>query len=337
MSNGNIGISAKGRFGISVLDKNGKIKKEKSISNTSNVVTYSGAYQALINSTSSLFGIYTASMGTGTVEITRSATGLGSRASGSTGQTSASRVGNEVDNLDGTSTLTLSRTLSFSLGSQVGTFSEVGVYTPFDGEVFIAGQLIKDEFGNPTTITVLSDEQLVVTYILEWTVPNASQLIGTGSVTDADSNVYNYEVYSQPYFSNFAINDSYTVSRYFSALDDEVGFFAANGTTSLFNTGDVGGGFGSGTVVHDGAGTVTYTTQTITLSPAAGDFTDLVYLSFYTGNSDSAADGGVANTTTNTATSSNSSRYPLLIKFVDPISKTSSQSFSIQASFTVTL
>ena len=337
MSNGNINMSAKGRFGLSVLDKNGKVKKEKSLGNTSNVVTYGGAYEALINGNNSLFGIYTAYMGTGTAEITREATSLGARSFGDSNQSSRSRSGTEVDNLDGTSTFSLTRTMTFPLGSKVGTFSEVGVYTPFSGEVFIAGQLIKDEFGNPTTITILADEQLVVTYILEWTVPNVAQLIGTGSVTDADSNVYNYEVYSQPYFTEYSVGSSSSTTRYsgFSSWD-EIGFYAADGVTPLYYSGDRGDGFSSN-IVHDGLGTVTYTTNTEVFAPNQGGYSGLTYISFYPSSSTSVTGSGILDTTTNIAYDSTNSDYPLLIKFVDPITKLTSQSFTIAASFTVTL
>jgi len=335
MSNNNINMSSKGKFSICVLDKDGKVKKEKSIGNTLNVVTYEGAYTALIKTYDSVYGVYYANMGTGTTELTRSSTSLGSAVSGNSSTDSVERPGSEIDNLDGTSTLTLSRTFSFTLGSKVGTFSEVGV---FDGSVLIAGQLIKDEFGSPTTITVLSDEQLVVTYILEWIVPNKSQLIGTGTLTDENSNTYEYEVYSQPYFTEYTLNDSNKVTRYNanSSTSDEIGFYAADGLTSLYDTGDLGDGFYNN-VVHDGLGTVTFTTNAEVFSPSQGAWTGLTYLSFYSVSSNVSTAAGVDDIVTNTAPSTSYSRYPLLLKFVDPLSKTSSQSFEITASFTVTL
>jgi len=55
MSNNNINMSSKGKFSICVLDKDGKVKKEKSIGNTLNVVTYEGAYTALIKTMTSVY------------------------------------------------------------------------------------------------------------------------------------------------------------------------------------------------------------------------------------------------------------------------------------------
>jgi len=335
MSNSSIKMGVKGRYSLSVLDKNGKIKKEKSINNTSNAVTYNGAYVSFCFS--GLFDTYYAAIGTGTTEITRSSASLNNEDSGRTSGQSATRAGNEVDNEDGTSTLTLSRTFSFSLGEKVGTFSEVGLYNSSASGTFIAGQLIKDEFGAPTTITILSDEQLVITYILEWVYPNASQLAGSGTVTDNASNTYNYEIYTQPYFGIYTINNSNPTSRYIgNASFDEVGFFAADGVTSLYNTNSLGNGF-VGKITHDGSGTVTYTTAAELFSPASSSFTALTYLSFYTFNSDVAADSGVLNTTTNIGYVNSTSAFPMLIKFLNPIDKTTSQSFGITASFTVTL
>jgi len=335
MSNNNIKMSVKGRYGISVLDKNKKVKKEKSVNNVFNVVTYEGAYYSLIGS--GLFESHYAAVGTGTTELSRSSPNLTSEVSGRTAYQDASRGGNEVDNLDGTSTVTLSRTFPFSLGSKVGTFSEVGLYTLASNGTFIAGQLIKDEFGNPTTVTVLSDEQLVITYILEWTLPNTSQLIGSGTLTDASSNTYDYEMYAQPYFNDYTVGSSSEKFRYDEGgTTTEIGFYAADGSTSLFDSGSRGSGFDN-LLVHDGSGTVTVTTRNEVFSPSDGNYTGLTYLSFYSPSSSNSVWSGVSDTATNTAFSSDLSRFPLLIKFVDPITKTSDQSFSITASYTITL
>jgi len=330
-------MSSKGRYGLSVLDKNGKIKKEKSIDNTCNVVTYAGAYEALI--ADGLFGYYFAAIGTGTTELVRASTALNSESSGRSSFANAGRSGNEVDNGDGTVTVTLSRVLPFNLGAKVGTFSEVGLFNSSSAGILIAGQLIKDEFGAPTTITILADEQLVVTYILEWTVPNYSSLIGTGTVTDSASNTYDYEVYSQPYFFLFASNSASVSSRYTkSSFGDEIGFYDADGSTSLYNSGDLGTGFlQPGGVTHNGSGTVTFQTGAEVFSPAEGAWTGLTYLSFYGRDSTQASQTGVSDTVNNLSPSNTLAAYTLLLKFLNPISKTDSQSFEIQASFTVTI
>jgi len=332
MSNNAISMGAKGYYSLSVLDSFGKVKKTKSAGNTANVVTYVGAYQALISS--SIFSFTYAAVGTGTTEITRSSTALGAEGSGGrTGGVSASRGNSEVDNLDGTSTLTLTRNLSFSLGSQVGTFSEVGLYSSSSGGVFIAGQLIKDEFGAPTTITILSDEQLIVTYTIEWTVPNTSNLAGTGTVTDAASNTYNYEIWAQPYFSEYVVGDTDDSKRYFNSYD-ELSFREANGTSDYGIGIDSNGGW---SVSHNGSGVVTANAGSKTYSPTEMVFTDCVYIGFYFfDGSNVRAD--IADTALNlAAVSVNADGPAVFIKFLDPLSKDNTESFDIGLSITLNI
>lgn len=337
--NKSINLGSKGYYSLSVLDKDGNIKEDKSIGTVDNVITYAGAYASLIssNGTSPLFSYLYAAVGTGTVERSRDSIGLGAESGGRSSGASSSRSGNEVDNLDGTSTLTLTRTLAFSLGQLVGTFSEVGLYNASTGGTFIAGQLIKDELGNPTTITLLADEQLIVTYTLEWIVPNTSVNVGTGSVTDANSNVYNYEVWAQPYFSDYTVGGTYYYSRYFSsnAADEQV-FRDSLGTGNYGISIDTGTGW-SGRVSHDGSGTVTATTQPYTYSPTEFNAVDIVFVGFYASAYTSTNLDIVDTSKALTASSLTSAAPALFIKFLNPITKTSNDSFSIQASLTLTL
>lgn len=53
---------------------------------------------------------------------------------------------------------------TFASGSAAGNISELGVGTASSGTVLFSRALVLDSFGNPTTITVLSDEDLVVVY-----------------------------------------------------------------------------------------------------------------------------------------------------------------------------
>jgi len=334
MSDGNLNMSAKGRYSLSVLDENGKIKKEKSINNNTNVVTYAGAYNSLTVNGSDIFDFHYAAIGTGTSEIVRAASSLGSESSGRSDGQGASRQGNETDNGDGTSTVTLSREFTFPIGSKVGTFSEVGVYTANAGGIFVAGQLIKDEFGSPTTVTLVSGEQLLVTYILEWTVPNTSQLIGSGTITDNDSNNYDYEVYAQPYFGYYTVNSSQKSSRYIPSFNlDEFAFRAADGTTSLT------GAFDSNcywTYSHNGTGTVTATMNSNTIAPADYTFTDAVYVGIGASDADTEF-ADIIDLAKVLAAETSSTLPTVFLKFLNPISKTSSQSFQLGASFTITL
>lgn len=196
-----IKLGAEGRFRGRVYKADGSEVLEKRTGLTENVVTHYGAHESFFGV--SMFGNLYAAVGTGVNEITRTATSLGNLAHVTPGSAAASRSGNEVDNGDGTSTLTLTRTIGFDLGATVGTFSEVGLCMFSTGSSLVAGQLIKDEFGDPTTVTVLADEQLVIEYTLEFTVPNAEEpvapIIGTGTVTTPEGSS-TYTVYQQPFF-----------------------------------------------------------------------------------------------------------------------------------------
>lgn len=68
---------------------------------------------------------------------------------------------------------------TFSAGVATGNISEVGVGWASTGSLF-SRALILDTYGNPTTITVLSDEQLIVTYEFRYYPIETDQ---TGSVT----------------------------------------------------------------------------------------------------------------------------------------------------------
>lgn len=56
------------------------------------------------------------------------------------------------------------RTYEFSAGEAAGNISEVGISANFSNSPIFSRALIKDPYGNPTTITILSDEVLQVTY-----------------------------------------------------------------------------------------------------------------------------------------------------------------------------
>jgi|SRR5690554_13490 len=262
-----IDLKTKGRFSLSVMDKFGNELKEKRIEDCSNVVTYEGAYKIFFGG--GTFSDYHAVIGTGVSEITRTSQGLGNQVHKSSQTATASRAGNEIDNGDGTSTLTLTRTISFPLSGTIGTFSEVGV-VHFDN-TFIAGQLIKDEFGDPTTITIQDEEQLNVTYTLELIVPNGevipAPIIGTGTVsTPEGSSTYN--IYEMSYFRNYTIgssNNSTTGPGYANLLD-------STGQNNLLNN-----AVSAGRSISRTLGEVTCTYHSINLSPSALDSDDIAY------------------------------------------------------------
>lgn len=332
-----IKIPSRGYYSISVLDKDGNEVKDKKLkSPTNNVITIAGADWSLFTGTSSnLFSNLFCEIGAGVSEITRDSSGLGQPSSGRSSGVSSSRSGNEVDNLDGTSTLTLTRVFSFGLGEKVGTFSEVGLYSASSGGTFVAGQLIKDEFGAPTTVTILSDEQLVVTYTLEWTIPNTSSLVGTGSVLDADNNSYSYEIWAQPYFTDYVLGGTSlktraieynTLAQLFNAAR------AADGTTSLMPPIDVKGGV----LKSVNGNLVTFSTGTSTYSPSSFSANSIQFFLLKGPNSNAVSATGVniVDTATALVASNANSQFFVVVKFLNPVTKTSNDTFSITAEVT---
>lgn len=100
-------------------------------------------------------------------------------ASSSTGQASSDGV-----NRTGTFYAWRRRTVRFAAGAAAGTLAEVGVAPAGTGSLF-SRALILDGGGNPTTITILSDEVLDVTYELRL-YPTLTD--ATGTVTIASVN-----------------------------------------------------------------------------------------------------------------------------------------------------
>lgn len=75
----------------------------------------------------------------------------------------------------------LRNTYRFSAGTASGNLSEVGIGKSASGtRTLFSRELIKDSFGNPTTITLLSDEVLEVVYELRHYIPDTDV---TGSIT----------------------------------------------------------------------------------------------------------------------------------------------------------
>lgn len=321
-----ISLGSKGHFKLEVL-RNGVVSKQTA---TDNVVTYSGAYQSFFGVL--MFGALYAAVGTGTTEITRSSSALGNELARS-GGAGASRQ--EVDNLDGTSTVTCTRTLSFPLGSVVGTISEVGLYSEASSGYLVAGQLIKDEFGNPTTLTLLADEQLKVTYTLEFTVPNGEQsvapVIGSGTVSTPRGS-HNYTVYGQPFFSEYALTSTHRDIRGQKALQ----YVSRNNSSG--NLIEVALGTSSGiSKNHDGSGTVTVTSPSITAAPNQANASDIKYMTFGGASNNSYAPNYKIDTTTKFIASEELSYGLAVIEFTPAIEKNNTESFTSQFQLTYTV
>lgn len=321
-----INLPSKGYYSLSVKDKDGNIVEDKCINNVNNVITYAGAFRALFDQ--ELTTSYYCKVGTGTTEITRSDTSLGSALAPESSNSSSGRAGKEVDNLDGTSTLTLTRTMTFSLGAISTTISEVGVFSN-SGDTFIAGQLIKDELGDPTTVTILSDEQLTVTYTLEWTVPNQTVNVGSGTVTDSNSNTYDYEVWVQPYFREYTINDSNEASKW--PIRDDFLINQLCGTTGS----PIGGVVETGTgTISRTDGTVTFSGNTITWTPSSTSGTIGFVTMWGTGNTAS-SNYSIVDTATALGPEGSQAAGAVVVKFLDPVTKTTSDTFALACSFEI--
>lgn len=118
-------------------------------------------------------------VGTGTAAPTFTDTSLGARLAGKT----IDSVPNwSLDQGSGVGTAT--GTFTFPVGSATGNLTEIGLSANTTGNVCTRA-LFKDAGGNPTAITVASDEQLLVTYIVTITY----SLTSTSSVTDPSSGI----------------------------------------------------------------------------------------------------------------------------------------------------
>lgn len=227
-----IKLGAKGYYTVYRKDAEGSIRWKSA--KVGNIITNNGINNIYFPTTfNRLVTPFAMRVGTGTNEILENSTGLGSPIFSAVGNAAVSS--NIVDNLDGTSTLTSVRRASWPLGTTAGTISEVGIVAGTssgqDNSLY-AGQLIKDEFGDPTTVTILSDEQLVVEYTLEFTYPNTSTVFAVESInikgvpTDVTKSVRSYNITPQ-----FPSNDTW-------GRGTSTSFFV-NSTRILISSGDV--------------------------------------------------------------------------------------------------
>ena len=327
-------IESKGYYSLGVFKEDGTEVKEKAINNVDNVVTFVGAFELLF-STQTYARALTCKVGNSTTERVRSDTTLGnvvgatSDAAGGSGRSG----GGEVDNLDGTSTLTSSRTFNFGVGAIVGTISEVGMFV---SATLVAGQLIKDEFDAPTTLTLLSDEQLRVVYTLEFIVPNGEgtmSSIGSGSVTHPRG-TSTYEMYGQPYFSAYGLAQSSPGNRP-SRSRSVYGFSSSSGSFKDGFTASSSAASHS----HDGAGNVSVTYTTLSLSPSDYNATDIKYITVGGGSNDSFAQFFTVDTTTKIIGPADQdlTTAALAVEFSPALEKTNTESFSIQLSIAYTI
>lgn len=114
----------------------------------------------------------------------------------------------------------------FDAGSAMGNLSEVGIgYASGSVYTLLSRALIKDSFGNPTTITLLPDEILEVTYELRHYIP-VNDVTGSITFTGNLAGTYNYtmraakvtQYVSNNYYGGWNATDSFTRKNYNGAF-----------------------------------------------------------------------------------------------------------------------
>lgn len=250
----NVETKVAGRFKVGVIRHNGEYEDR---SGWFDNLIVDGGLNLLGNGTASAATQYCGA-GSGSVAPANGQTGLisplGSRSGAGTVVTSTS---------GGTPVWfqSLTRVYTFAIGAVVGNVAELGTFTLASGGVMFSRALIKDGSGNPTTISVLADEQLVVTYELR-KYPPAADVTGTVSVTvDGTPTNYNYtlraanvdKTSAQSYWlaSNGFANGSELYAAYaFETQTLGATTAAPSGTSSSSSSGTVSG-YSAGSFYRD--------------------------------------------------------------------------------------
>lgn len=326
-------IKARGFISLCVK-KDGELVPNKTINRSKNVITDLGAQHLAISDgdraspgESSVWSHI--KVGTGTVERVTSSTDLGQPlpATATTSSIYTTHPSEYLlsDNGDGTSTFSFDYVGAFAIGAIDATISEVGI---FDYNVLLAGQLIKDEQGNPTTVTVLPDEELIVTYTIELTVPNAPHVIGTGTALIGGQSV-GYTIYAPSYFPNIS-NSSYSYAwegglvrvsssgalpkrvRLYNSAGQYLVEFAATRSRSVSGA--------SASITQD----------TAIFSSSLGEITDIKYIGFGSYYAIDMSRAGMV------ATDAEIAPYAVLV-FDSPVTKSSAETLSVKITVTGTV
>lgn len=158
----------RGYYELQILDKNGdltkKIGSDNLVLDTLINKLNSGAYMSGGSGPEHEM-MYHIALGTGTAEPTVTDTALANELKRETFYWETMTYIFDETVPKEKLTETIKKTKSFGLGAVVGNITEVGIIDS-DGD-FITRSLIKDAAGNPTAITVTSEEQLYITYYIE--------------------------------------------------------------------------------------------------------------------------------------------------------------------------
>lgn len=157
---------------IEVLRADGSVKQ--SLDSFPNLITNAGL-ERLATSASSPFGTY-CRVGTGSTPPSETDTALENQIASTTSYSLSRGVTVGEGFCWGRAVYT------FALGAVVGNISELGIgWTASSNNTLFSRALILDQFGNPTTITLLADEQLRVTWENRWYWPTEDS---TGVLTN---------------------------------------------------------------------------------------------------------------------------------------------------------
>lgn len=200
-------FTTKGKY--SVVTKNGitgETVKDKCFS-VNNTVTLSGKdWFFRLNSLqgNGTYGALQVGFGSGVSEVIESDTNLG----GTTvikGAASVPVAPEVVDAQNNLAKVTFKRTAVFSPGEAVGTFGQVGLFS--SGSTLVAGQVLRDLQGQPTTVTFLAIEEVTVTYEVEVTLAYAPGVVDSSSMVESPAqavtvlgNPHNITMLGIPFF-----------------------------------------------------------------------------------------------------------------------------------------
>jgi hypothetical protein len=171
MSDIKIDVGLSGRYKLQVF-KSGKIQRETGWFD--NLITNTGLDGITQNANPFRY----AQVGSGSAAPAFTDTTLQSRIAGADGGSSPSSESFDTTNRY----LRLNFTYTFASGAAAGNISEVGVSPVLAGTSLFSRALVLDSFGNPTSITVLAGEDLVVVYQLQIKQPTADF---TGTISGA--------------------------------------------------------------------------------------------------------------------------------------------------------
>lgn len=149
----------------------------------------------------------------------------------------------------------LTRVYTFAIGAVVGNVAEIGTFSAETGGTMFSRALIKDAMGNPTTITILSDEQLVVTYEVR-KYPPASDITGTVSISiDGVPTNFDYTIRA----ANVATNSGSILWHGTASVGNFTASVTAANAYETSTLGDVSGTPGFGEVNASSSVTYAYT------------------------------------------------------------------------------